>query len=132
MLAYADYDLPFILYTDASGKGPGAVLSQEQKGQEPVIAYASRGLSPSERNYPVHKLEFLALKWAVTEKFLDYLYGAKCKFTIYTDNNPLTYSTAGPQLTTAFTPPLTGFRFRDLRIFLHASTFHIVGRPTNR
>ena len=91
VLAYADYDLPFILYTDASGKGLGAVLSQEQKGQERVIAYASRGLSPSERNYPVHKLEFLALKWAVTEKFADYLYGAKCKFTIYTDNNPLTY-----------------------------------------
>lgn len=40
------------------------------------IAFASRDLSLSERRYPVHKLEFLALKWAVTEKFHDYLYGS--------------------------------------------------------
>jgi hypothetical protein len=53
------------------------------------VAYASRGLSKSEANYPAHKLEFLALKWAVTEKFADYVYGAH--FTILTDNNPLTY-----------------------------------------
>ena len=54
-----------------------------------VIAYASRGLSKSEKNYPAHKLEFLALKWAVAEKFHDYLYNKK--FTVITDNNPLTY-----------------------------------------
>ena len=41
-------------------------------------------------NYPVHKLEFLALKWAVTDKFHDYLYGGNT-FELYTDNNPLTY-----------------------------------------
>ena len=56
---------------------------------ERVIAYASRGISRAERNYPVHKLEFLALKWAVTEKFHDYLYGNT--FSVITDNNPLTY-----------------------------------------
>ena len=54
-----------------------------------VISYASRGVSKSEGNYPAHRLEFLALKWAVTEKFHDYLYGNT--FTVYTDNNPLTY-----------------------------------------
>ncbi|KAJ0064622.1 hypothetical protein NL108_011375 [Boleophthalmus pectinirostris] len=54
-----------------------------------VIAYASRGLSRSEARYPAHKLEFLALKWAVTEKFCDYLYGSP--FTVITDSNPLTY-----------------------------------------
>ena len=54
-----------------------------------VIAYASRGLSRSEANYPAHKLEFLALKWLVTEKFHDYLYGGS--FKVLTDNNPLTY-----------------------------------------
>ena len=37
--------------------------------------YASRSLNKAERNYPAHKLEFLALKWAVTEKFHDFLYG---------------------------------------------------------
>ena len=54
-----------------------------------MIAFASRSLKPSEKNYPAHKLEFLALKWAVTEKFHDYLYGTK--FEAVTDNNPLTY-----------------------------------------
>ncbi len=54
-----------------------------------MIAYASRSLKPAEKNYPAHKLEFLALKWSVCEKFHDYLYGAT--FLAVTDNNPLTY-----------------------------------------
>ena len=62
---------------------------QNQDGQRRVIAYASRSLSPSERNYPAHKLEFLALKWAIADKFHKYLYGAD--FQVFTDNNPLTY-----------------------------------------
>ena len=41
------------------------------------------------RNYSSAKLELLALKWAVCEKFKDYLIGSR--FTILTDNNPLTY-----------------------------------------
>lgn len=69
--------------------GLGAALYQEQEGNLRVIAYASRGLSQSESRYPAHKLEFLALKWSVTEKFQDYLYGAN--FTVVTDSNPLTY-----------------------------------------
>ena len=89
VLAYADFKAPFILHTDASGDGLGAVLYQVQEGKQRVIAYASRSLSRSERNYPVHKLEFLALKWAITDKFHDYLYGSQ--FQVYTDNNPLTY-----------------------------------------
>ena len=75
VLAYADYTLPFTVHTDASLDGLGAVLYQFQDGKERVIAYASRSLKPSEKNYPAHKLEFLALKWAVSEKFHDYLYG---------------------------------------------------------
>ena len=54
-----------------------------------MIAYASWTLSKSERNYDAHKLEFLALKWSVTERFHEYLYGGH--FEVYTDNNPLTY-----------------------------------------
>ena len=61
-----------------------------------MIAYASRGLRQSERNYPAHKLEFLCLKWAVTEKFHDYLYGNQ--FQVCTDNNPLTYVMSSAQL----------------------------------
>ena len=89
VLAYADYSLPFELHTDASLDGLGVVLYQEQEGKKRVVAYASRSLKVSEKNYPAHKLEFLALKWAVVEKFHDYLYGSK--FEAVTDNNPLTY-----------------------------------------
>lgn len=97
ILAYADYKLPFKLYTDASFEGLGAVLCQVQEGKERVIAYASRTLSPDERNdknYSSFKLELLGLKWAVTEKFKDYLYGNHVD--VYTDNNPLVHlNTAG-------------------------------------
>ena len=89
ILAYADYELPFLVQTDASIQGLGAVLIQQQEGQERVVAYASRSLSPSEAKYPAHKLEFRALHWAITVKFRDYLYGHTV--TAITDNNPLTY-----------------------------------------
>lgn len=91
VMAYPDFNLPFTLHTDASEKGIGAILYQHQDGKLRVIGYASRTLSPAERNYRLHsgKLEFLALKWAVCEKFRDYLFYAP--YFIYTDNNPLTY-----------------------------------------
>ena len=89
VLAYADFKAPFVLQTDASGDGLGAILYQVQDGQKRVIANVSRSLSRSERNYPVHKLEFLALKWAITDKFHEYMYGSE--FQVYTDNNPITY-----------------------------------------
>ena len=87
VLGYADYHLPFTLHTDALGTGLGAALCQTQEGVNRVIAYASRSLKPAEKNYPAHKLEFFALKWAVSEKFHDYLY--ETKFEAITDNNPL-------------------------------------------
>ena len=57
-----------------------------------MIAYASRSLTPAEKNYKLYfgKLEFLALKWAVSDNFRDYSYYSP-KFIVYTDNNPLTY-----------------------------------------
>ncbi|XP_052464763.1 uncharacterized protein LOC128021529 [Carassius gibelio] len=92
VLAYADFSKSFILEIDASFQGLGAVLSQEYKGKCRPVAYASRGLRPAERNmrnYSSMKLEFVALKWAVAEKFREYLLGNKC--TVYTDNNPLSH-----------------------------------------
>ena len=93
MLAYSDYTKSFILETDASLKGLGTVLSQEDdEGNYCIISFASCMLKPYEksmRNYTSAKLELLALKWAICEKFKDYLIGSK--FTILTDNNPLTY-----------------------------------------
>uniref|UniRef100_A0A3B3I0W1 Gypsy retrotransposon integrase-like protein 1 n=1 Tax=Oryzias latipes TaxID=8090 RepID=A0A3B3I0W1_ORYLA len=89
VLAFADPQKPYLLHTDACSTGLGAVLYQEHEGKNRVVAYASRGLTKSESRYPAHKLEFLALKWAVSEKFNDYLYGAS--FKVVTDSNPLTY-----------------------------------------
>ena len=86
-MAYADYSKPFKLHTDICNLGLGAVLYQSS--QDRVIAYASRILSKSKRNYPAYKLEFLALKWAVTDLFHEYLYGGN--FDVHTDNNPLMY-----------------------------------------
>lgn len=89
VLVFANSQLPYVLHVDACCEGLGGVLYQDQgQGLRPV-AFVSRSLTPSERNYPVHKLEFLALKWAVVDKLHDYLYGAK--FEVQTDNNPLTY-----------------------------------------
>lgn len=92
ILAYADFQLPFRLYTDASLDGLGAVLAQVQDGKERVIAYASRSLHPAEKNdqnYSSFKLELLALKWAMTEKFKEYLWGMEVE--VFTDNNPLVH-----------------------------------------
>ena len=78
---------------DASNYGLGAVLYQTQGDVDRVICYASRTLTDAERNYNLHsgKLEFLALKWAITERFADYLKYCPKKFLVFTDNNPLTY-----------------------------------------
>ena len=54
-----------------------------------MISYPTRSLTKSEAKYPVYKLEFVCLKWPVTEQFHEYLYGNT--FDVYTDNNPLTY-----------------------------------------
>lgn len=99
VLGFANPRSPYILHTDASLHGLGAALYQEQEGHLRVIAFASRGLSNCERRYPTHKLEFLALKWAITDKFYDYLYGAE--FVVMTDNNPLTYILTSAKLDAA-------------------------------
>ena len=92
VIAFPDFDLPFFINCDASNLGLGAVLYQHQEGRDRVICYASRTLSQAEKNYHFHsgKLEFLALKWAITDRFSDYLRWGQ-DFTVYTDNNPLTY-----------------------------------------
>lgn len=87
VMTYHDFDRPYTLHTDASQMGLGAILYQKQDhGKLAVVAYASRTLTPAEQNYHLHswKLEFLALKWAVTERFRDYLYYAP-HFEVYSD-----------------------------------------------
>ena len=106
VMAYPDPHTPYVLHTDASENGLGAVLYQEQDDVLRVIAYGSRTLTPAEKNYHLHsgKLEFLALKWAICEQFRDYLYYSP-SFVVYTDNNPLTYVLSTAKLNA------TGFRW---------------------
>ena len=95
ILAFPDFGKPFLLETDASSKGLGAVLLQKQSdGRYHPIAYTSCIMTETEQRYHSNKQEFLALKWAVTEQFHEYLspYGKnRNEFVVRTDNNPLTY-----------------------------------------
>ena len=82
---YAD---PFILYTDASALGLGAVLMQtDESGKNRVIAYASRTLNPAESNYSVTHQETLAIIWAL-KQFKDIILGYQ--ITVYTDHAAVT------------------------------------------
>ena len=97
VLAFTDFEKPFLLETDASSCGLGAVLSQKQdNGKFHPVAYASRELKGGEKKYHSSKLEFLALKWAVIDQFREYL--RYRPFTMRTDNNPLTYIMTTPNL----------------------------------
>ena len=114
IMAYPDFEKPFIVHCDASGKGLGAILYQLQEGRPRVIAYASRALLPPEQNYHSSKLEFLCLKWAVTEHFRNYLFYAK-EFEVVTDNNPLLYCLTTSKLnatTVRWVSDLADFNFK--------------------
>ena len=74
ILAFGNYTKEFLLETDASEEGLGAVLSQKQAGgQYHPVTYGSCTLTIHEKNYHSTKLEFLVLKWAITEHFKEYL-----------------------------------------------------------
>ena len=97
ILAFADCTKDFLLRTDASKEGLGAVLSQKQAdGNYHLVAYGSQALTAHEKNYNSTKVEFLALKWAVTEHFKEYL--LYHPFLVKTDNNPLMYIMTTPNL----------------------------------
>ena len=75
VLAYPNFDIDFTLETDASYQGLGAVLSQRLADLKlHPVAFASRALSPPEKNYSVTELETLAVVWAM-KHFHAYLYG---------------------------------------------------------
>jgi hypothetical protein len=87
VLQHPDYEKEFMVITDASGNGLGAVLAQkDNSGKEYVVAYASRGLRGAEVNYPITELECLAVIWAI-QHFHKYL--IERKFKVITDHSAL-------------------------------------------
>ena len=97
VFTFTDFHKPFLLEMDASGDGLGAVLSQKQEdGRYHPVAYTSRGLKGGELRYNSSKLEFLALKWAITEQFHEYL--QYHPFHVKTNNNPFMYVMSTPNL----------------------------------
>ena len=97
VLAFANYTRDFLLETDTSKEGLGAVLSKKQAdGWFHLVAYGSQALTTHEKNYHSTKLEFLELKWAVTEHFKKYLLYQP--FLVKTDINPLMYIMTTPNL----------------------------------
>ena len=88
VLAHYDPDLPIVLAGDASAYGLGAVISHKMPdGTERPVAYASRTLTASERNYSQVEKEALSLVFGI-KRFHQYLYGRQ--FVLLTDHKPLT------------------------------------------
>ena len=88
ILAYPNYNEPYILQTDASGESIGMILAQNQNGKERVIAYAGKRLSPSEKNYSTTEKEALSVIEGL-KHFDPYLRGNHV--TIVTDHSALVW-----------------------------------------
>ena len=86
ILQRPSFDHPFVIQTDASDSGLGAVLTQTVDGLERVLCFASRTMTPAERNYSVTECECLAVLWAI-RKFRPYVGGYH--FTVITDHSSL-------------------------------------------
>ena len=85
---YPDYNVPFILHTDASSAGLGCGLFQEQDGTIRVTGYGSRTLVGLQEKYHSSKLEFLALKWAICDYFRDFVLCSRipCLYRLQSSN----------------------------------------------
>ena len=89
ILRQPNFEREFILFTDASILGLGAILGQrDENGRDYVCYYASRTLKASETHYSISELECLAVLWSIL-KFYVFLYGRH--FTLITDHSALTW-----------------------------------------
>ena len=125
VLAHYDPSLPITMVGDASAYGIGSVISHIlPDGSERPIAFASRTLSSSEKNYCQLEKEALSLVFGV-KKFHQYLYGRK--FTLITDHKPL-LAILGPK---KGIPPLAAARLQRWSILLSAYNYDIQFKSTS-
>ena len=119
VLMHFSEKLPLKLDTDASQYGVGAVISHVlPSGEERPIAYASRTLTKSERNYAQIEKEALSIIFGI-KKFHQYLYGRK--FLLVTDHKPLT-TLLGPK---SGIPTLAAARLQRWALLLAAYQYDI-------
>ena len=90
VLAFPDFDLPFIVDTDASSRAVGAVLAQKQEGRIHPIQYASLSLNSAEKNYSACEREAVAVFFAL-RKFRIFLLSGQ-RFDLLTDHQALRYA----------------------------------------
>lgn len=117
ILQYPNFNVPFILTTDASNYALGAVLSQGEIGKDLPIAYASRSLNKSELNKSVIEKELLAIHWGI-KYFKPYLFGEK--FVVVTDHRPLV---------SLFTHKDPSSKMTRIRMDLMDYNFEIIYKP---
>ena len=129
-LAYADFSKKFRLSTDASRTGLGAVLEQQHESGWRPVAFASRRTTGAERNYATHKLEFLALRWAICDKFKDYLSGTE--FEVFTDNNPLTHVWANAKLDATAQRWVASLESFNFKVFYRPGKNNVVADSLSR
>ncbi|OMO55593.1 reverse transcriptase [Corchorus capsularis] len=115
----------FTIYSDASKKGLGCVLMQNEK----VVAYASRQLKPYERNYPTHDLELAAVVFAL-KIWRHYLYGEKCE--IFTDHKSLKYIFTQKEINMRQRRWLELLKDYDLTISYHPGKANVVADALSR
>ena len=126
VLVHYDPALPMKMAADASAYGVGAVISHVlPDGTERPIAFVSRTLTASERNYAQLEKEALALIFGV-KRFHQYLYGRH--FTLVTDHKPLT-TILGPK---KGIPSLAAARLQRWAIILAAYNYSIEFKPTQQ